>query len=95
MQDDVMNAEMNTLKFEQKSSLDAVQAKERELQKIQVRRGGGGGSGGYRREEKKRSFKPWLSPHTFSCLWSTIPGRGRLGGPHSCLRILLHVFGLQ
>ena len=32
-----MNAEMNTLKLEQRSSLAAVHAKERELQKIQVR----------------------------------------------------------
>lgn len=31
-----MSAEMNTLKFEQKTSMDAVQAKERELRKIQV-----------------------------------------------------------
>eukprot|EP00752_Nemacystus_decipiens_P005268 g4778.t1 len=34
-EEDTMNAEMNTLKFEQKTSQDAVQAKERELQKIQ------------------------------------------------------------
>eukprot|EP00903_Cladosiphon_okamuranus_P009090 g8688.t2 len=34
-EEDTMNAEMNTLKFEQKTSLDAVQAKERELHKIQ------------------------------------------------------------
>lgn len=39
-QDDAMSAEMNTLKFEQKSSLDAVQAKDRELHKIQVTGGG-------------------------------------------------------
>lgn len=45
-QDDAMNAEMNTLKFEQKSSSDAVQAKERELQKIQVG-GGWWGAAGY------------------------------------------------
>lgn len=31
-----MNAEMNSLKLEQRSSLEAVEAKERELRKIQV-----------------------------------------------------------
>lgn len=35
-QEDSMNAEMNTLKLEQRSSLDAVHAKEREMQKIQA-----------------------------------------------------------
>ncbi|CAM9113656.1 unnamed protein product [Pylaiella littoralis] len=50
VEEDSMNAEMNTLKLEQRSSLDAVHAKEREMQKIQAEsmslaQGGGSASG--------------------------------------------------
>ncbi|CAB1120817.1 unnamed protein product [Ectocarpus sp. CCAP 1310/34] len=49
-EEDTMNEEMNSLKLEQRSSLEAVEAKERELRKIQsdatsLSRGGGSAAG--------------------------------------------------
>lgn len=79
-QDDAMNAEMNTLRFEQKSSLDAVQAKQRELQKIQV---GDSGAEGV----EKRVLKPERYLGMYLAIWSTYSnsygGRGGGSGLHA------------